>query len=246
MLVRACCSTLILTGLTLVMQTSAHTEPWTPLFDGKSLSGWRAYRQPDASSTRWRIEDGSLTVDAAGGEDTRGKLDLLTTSTYDAFELEWQWKVAPGGNSGLKYFVLEDRDAAIGHEYQMLDDERHPDGKIGPHRRTAAFYDVLAPTAAQPRPAGEFNESRIIVRGASVEHWLNGTRVLRYELGSAELQAAIEKSKFKGIERFGKPQKGHILLQDHGDRVWVRGMRIRRLPAVGRPRGLHYARVVLP
>jgi hypothetical protein len=240
MLIRACCCALILTGLTIVMQSSAHTEPWTPLFDGKSLAGWRGYRQPDASSTRWRIEDGALTVDASGGEDTRGKLDIITTATYDAFELEWKWKLAPGANSGLKYFVLEDRDAAIGHEYQMLDDDRHADAKVGAHRRTASFYDVLAPEAAKPRPAGEFNESRIVVShrrnteetqssGLWVEHWLNGTRVLQYELGSAALQAAIEKSKFKGIERFGKPQKGHILLQDHGDRVWVRDMRIRIL-----------------
>ena len=227
MLIRACA--VVLAGLAMTMHTPAASgSDWTPLFNGKSLDGWRGYRKPDASSTRWRIEDGALTVDAAQGTDTRGALDIVTTGTYDEFELEWKWKLAPGGNSGLKYFVLEDRDAAIGHEYQMLDDERHADAKIGAHRQTAAFYDVLAPKAAKPRAAGEYNESRVTVRGTSVEHWLNGTRVLQYELGSPGLQAAIDKSKFKGIERFGKPQNGHILLQDHGDRVWIRDMRIRR------------------
>lgn len=202
-------------------------DGWTALFDGSSLKGWRGYKQQDASGTRWKVEDGMLTVPSADGKDTRGKLDLISTETFDNFELTVEWKVTPGGNSGVKYFVLEDRDAAIGHEYQIIDDQQHADAKIGPHRQTAALYDVL-PAADRPlKPAGEFNESRIVVRGRNVEHWLNGTRVLQYELSSPALQAAIDKSKFKGIERFGKPQKGHILLQDHGDRVWYRSVRIR-------------------
>jgi hypothetical protein len=158
---------------------------------------------------------------------------MITTDTFDNFELAWEWKIAAGGNSGVKYFVLEDRDAAIGHEYQIIDDDRHPDAKVGPHRQTAAFYDVLPATSRHLRPAGEFNDGRVVVHGKEVEHWLNGTRVLRYELSSAELQTAIDKSKFKGIERFGKPQKGHILLQDHGDRVWYRNIRIRKIAAGG-------------
>ncbi len=206
---------------------AAVQDGWTNLFDGKSLAGWRGYKQPDASKTRWKVENGMLAVDPGDGKDTRGQRDLITTSTYDNFELSFEWKVSPGGNSGVKYFVLEDRDSAIGHEYQVIDDEKHADARIGAHRQTAAFYDVL-PAASRPlKPAGEFNQSRIVVNGNHVEHWLNGTRVLQYELGSPALQAAIEKSKFKGIERFGKPQKGHILLQDHGDRVWYRSVRIR-------------------
>lgn len=202
-------------------------DVWTNLFDGTSLKGWRGYKKPDTAGTRWKVEDGMLTVNPADGKDTRGALDLITTGTFDNFELSWDWKVAPGGNSGVKYFVLEDRDAAIGHEYQIIDDAQHADAKIGPHRQTAALYDVL-PAANRPmKRAGEFNQSRIVVRGRNVEHWLNGTRVLQYELASPALQAAIDKSKFKGIERFGKPQKGHILLQDHGDRVWYRSVRIK-------------------
>jgi hypothetical protein len=215
--------------LTLATSTAVvHTQDgWTNLFDGKSLNGWRGYKQPDASKTRWKVEDGMLVVDPTDKSDGRRARDLVTTETYDNFELSFDWKVAPGGNSGVKYFVLEDRDSAIGHEYQLIDDEKHTDAKIGGHRQTAAFYDVLAATSHPVKPAGEFNQSRIVVNGKHVEHWLNGTRVLQYELGSPAVQAAIEKSKFKGIERFGKPQKGHILLQDHGDRVWFRSLRIR-------------------
>lgn len=204
---------------------------WTLLFDGRSLDGWRGYNQPDASATRWKVADGMLTVDPADGKDTRGALDLITREKFANIELSVEWRVAPGGNSGIKYFVLEDRDAAIGHEFQIIDDERHPDAKVGPKRQTASFYDVLAASDRPLRPAGTFNHARIVVRGLSVEHWLNGTRVLQYQLGSTELLAAIEASKFKGIARFGRPQNGHLLLQDHGDRVWYRNIKVRRLEA---------------
>jgi Domain of Unknown Function (DUF1080) len=217
------------------------------LFDGTSLDGWRLYKKPDATGSRWSVADGMLMLPAKDGKDTRGQRDIITSETYDLFDLTWEWKIAPGGNSGLKYFVLEDQTSAIGHEYQEIDDERHPDAKIGPHRQTAAFYDVLAPAtcptcppeqmpAGIKKPAGEWNTSRIRVDksrsvpgGTRVYHYLNNARILEYELDSPELRAAIEKSKFKGIERFGKLQKGHILLQDHGDQVWYRNIKIERL-----------------
>lgn len=220
----------VFAALVTVSPTAHEAVPqdgWTNLFDGTSLNGWRAYRQPDATKTRWKVEGGMLTVDPGDAKDTRGARDIITTGTYDNFELAFEWKVSPGGNSGVKYFILEDRDSAIGHEYQIIDDMKHPDAKIGAHRQTAAFYDVLPATNRPLKPAGEFNQSRVVVNGRNVEHYLNGTRVLQYELSSPALQAAIDKSKFKGIERFGKPQKGHILLQDHGDRVWYRSVRIR-------------------
>jgi hypothetical protein len=204
---------------------------WTLLFDGSSLNGWRGYKKTDAADSRWKVEGGLLTVDPGTGKDTLGQRDIITTATYDRFELAWEWRVAEGGNSGLKYFVLEDQPSAIGHEYQLIDDERHADAKIGPHRQTAAFYDVLPAENRPLRPAGQWNQSRVVSNGKTIEHYLNGTKVLQYELDSPALRAAIAKSKFKDIARFGKLQNGFILLQDHGDRVWYRNVKVRRLPA---------------
>ena len=128
----------------------------------------------------------------------------------------------------MKYFVLEDQDAAIGHEYQVIDDERHPDAKIGPHRQTAAFYDVLQASIVRSSRPASGTPARIIVQGNTVEHFLNGKKVLHYSSTARSCSAAIAKSKFKDIKRFGKLQNGHILLQDHGDQVWFRNIKIRR------------------
>jgi hypothetical protein len=201
---------------------------WILLFDGHSLDAWRAYKKSDAAGLRWKIDDNSLSLPAQTEPGTRAG-DILSKDTFEQFELSVDWKVAPGSNSGIKYFVLEDLDSAIGHEYQVIDDERHPDAKVGPHRQTAALYDVLPASDRPLKPAGEWNSTRIVVRGQTVEHWLNGKKVLQYELNSPALNAAIEKSKFKGIQRFGKRQNGHLLLQDHGDQVWFRNIKIRRL-----------------
>ena len=111
----------------------------------------------------------------------------------------------------------------------MIDDERHADAKVGPKRQTSALYDVLAAANRPLRPAGQWNQSRVTVKGSTVEHWLNGTKVLSYELGSPALKAAVAASKFKDVARFGTPQKGHILVQDHGDQVWYKSIRIRAL-----------------
>ena len=207
---------------------AAKDSGWTQLFDGKDLKGWRGYKKPDATGTRWTVENGMLTISSSGAGDTRGARDLISEATYDQFDLRWEWKIAQGGNSGVKYFVLEDQDSAIGHEYQLIDDERHPDAKIGPHRQTAALYDVFPAHDRPLKPAGEWNTSEVIVKGLHVTHILNGTTVLEYDLESPALTAAIEKSKFKSIARFGKPQNGHILVQDHGDQVWYRKIEIKR------------------
>jgi Domain of Unknown Function (DUF1080) len=203
---------------------------WKALFDGKTLNGWRGYKKT-GSEGRWVVEDGLLTLPKNDGKDTHGARDLISTGTYDHFELAWEWRIALAGNSGMKYFVMEDLDSAIGHEYQMIDDERHPDAKIGPHRQTAALYDVFPATNRPMRPAGEWNQSRVVVKGMTVEHWLNGTKVLSYELGSPALKTAVAASKFKDVGRFGTLQKGHLLIQDHGDQVWFRSIKIRVLDA---------------
>jgi hypothetical protein len=210
-------------------------EGWILLFDGKDLNGWRGYRKPGqdaaagtAPNGRWSVQNGAICLPPGSGQDTHGARDIVTDKTFKAFDLKWQWKIASGGNSGLKYFVTEKNQSAIGHEYQMIDDDRHPDAKIGPHRSTAAFYDVLPPDAAKKhvKPIGEWNDSRVVVNGNHVEHWLNGAKVLEYTLESPELKAQIAKSKFSAIDDFDKALDAHILLQDHGNEVCFRNIRI--------------------
>jgi hypothetical protein len=210
-------------------------EGWTLLFDGKTMNGWRAYKKATkeaggakASNGRWIVQAGALCLPPGTGQDTHGARDLVTDATYKSFDLRWQWKIASGGNSGLKYFVTEKHESAIGHEYQMIDDDRHPDAKIGPHRSTGAFYDVIPPIASakKVKPIGEWNDSRVVVSGNHVEHWLNGAKVVEYTLDTPELKAQIDKSKFKEMEDFDKALDAHILLQDHGNEVCFRGLKI--------------------
>ena len=204
---------------------------WKLLFDGSSLTGWRGFKKPDASGTRWSVKDGALCLAKAEGADTHGARDIITSDTFNDFDLRWEWRVEPGSNSGLKYFISEDRDAgtlggAVGHEYQLIDDRRHPDAKIST-RQTASFYDVKAATSHPTKPVGQWNSSRVVVNGNHVEHWLNERKVLEYELGSPETLAAVKKSKFKDVGGFGTKVPGHILLQDHGEAVCYRSLRIR-------------------
>jgi Domain of Unknown Function (DUF1080) len=204
---------------------------WRLLFDGKTTTGWRGFKKTDFPKDRWVVKDGALVHPATGTGDSLGGGDIVTLDRFSDFDLRFDWKIAPGGNSGLKYFVTEERSGPIAHEYQVLDDARHPDAKVGPHRQAAAFYDVLPPAADKPlRPVGEWNESRVLVKGTHVEHWLNGKKVLEYELGSPAVQAAIAKSKFKDVPGFGTRLAGHILLQDHGDEVAFRNVKIKTTP----------------
>ena len=213
--------------------TKAETDAgWRLLFDGKTTAGWRGFKKTAFPEKGWVVADGCLKKIATGTGDSLGGGDIVTTDTFGDFDLRFEWRIAKGGNSGVKYFVTEERSGPIAHEYQVLDDAGHPDAKVGEHRQSAAFYDVLAPSPAakQLAPVGEFNSSRVLVRGSHVEHWLNGKKVLEYELASPELKAAIAKSKFKDVAGFGTKLQGRILLQDHGDEVCYRNVKIQSPP----------------
>ena len=210
---------------------------WRLLFDGKTTAGWRGFKKAAFPEKGWVVADGCLKKVATGTGDSLCGGDIVTTETFGDFDLRFEWRVSRNGNSGVKYFVTEERSGPIAHEYQVLDDTGHPDAKVGEHRQTAAFYDVLAPSKSAKRlkEVGEFNQSRVLVKGSHVEHWLNGAKVLEYELGSPELKAAIAKSKFKDVAGFGTKLDGRILLQDHGDEVCYRNLKIqaRRDPRSG-------------
>ncbi len=200
---------------------------WKLLFNGTSLDGWRGYRMTGLPEAGWEIRDGLLkTVPKMKGR------ELITVQKFNDFEFSWEWRIAPSGNNGIKYFVTEERPAAPGHEYQMIDDATNADGKVGPQRTTASFYDVLAPSDDKPlKPAGEWNLSRVVVQGNRVEHWLNGKKVLEYELGSERVKEGLARSKFKNFPDFGKKITGHIMLTFHNDECWFRNIKIREFPA---------------
>ncbi len=215
----------VMTTPVLAEKESAKLENgFVALFDGKSTNQWMNARSGKFPEKGWMIEAGCLKHTAKGGGG-----DIITRSTYEQFDFRFEWKVAKGANSGVKYFIIRER-GSLGHEYQVLDDKNHPDGAKGANRQTAAFYDVLDPVNNKSiKPVGEFNSSRILVKGNTVKHFLNGKVVLTYKLGSDKLKAAIAKSKFKNLKVFGQRLSGHILLQDHGDAVWYRNIRIRDL-----------------
>ena len=198
-------------------------QGWKLLFDGSSTRGWRSFKKDSFPPNRWVVEDGWLHCLGKGGG------EIISDAEFDDFELEWEWKQAPAGNSGVKYFITEMRTSAIGHEYQLIDEERESDAKQANGKRvSASFYDVLKPTKVATRPPGEINQSRILVKGNHVEHWLNGAKVLEYQCGSAALKEAVANSKFKNVPGFGDKIKGHILLQDHHSEVWFRNLKIRQ------------------
>lgn len=206
------------------------------LFDGESATGWRGFNRETLPSNGWKVSEGTLHFEpVAEGCDKPG--DIITVDQYDNFELRLDWKLEPGGNSGVKYLIDESMvksgHGGLGFEMQILDDERHPDAKkgIAGNRTAGALYDLIPPEKAMAKPPGEWNEARLVVNGNHVEHWLNGQRVVTYERDSQMLRALINTSKYKDAEGFGRTQRGHILLQDHGDRVWYRNIRVRRLPA---------------
>lgn len=204
--------------------STAGAGEWEVLFDGTDLSHWRGYRSEEMPAG-WQVEEGTLAfVPGEGGG------DIVTRDVYGDFELELEWRVAPGSNSGIFYRATEEEAYIFmtGAEMQVLDNGGHADGE-SPLTSAGSNFGLYPAEPDATRPVGEWNRARIVARGPTVEHWLNGTRVVSYEQGGEDWRARVADSKFAAWPRYGRAMEGHIGLQDHGDPVWYRNIRIRRL-----------------
>lgn len=215
-------------------------EGWELLFDGKTLEGWRGFGL-DKAPDGWIVEDGTIKIlpktdwpRQADGQPILGA-DLITVETYKDFELVWDWKIGNGGNSGIKYNVSEElslsyppKGCALGFEYQMMDDTGLSGRSLD--NSTGALYDLVPPSGDKLlKPVGKFNTSRILFINNHVEHWLNGKKVLEYDMGSSSFDSLIQKSKFRDIPGFADKKRGHIVLQDHAEEAWFKNLKIRRM-----------------
>jgi hypothetical protein len=207
------------------------------LWDGKTGAGWRGAYKTGFPQKGWLIKDGVLSVAQADGGESENGGDIVTEGTYGAFDLQFEFRLTEGANSGVKYFVTEgegNKGSAIGLEYQILDDERHPDAKDGAagNRTLASLYDLI-PAIRVTRdapPIGAWNSGRIVVYPDNrIEHWLNGNKVVEYQRGTPIYKALVARSKYAQWENFGMAQKGRILIQDHGGQVSFRSIKIKEL-----------------
>lgn len=197
---------------------------WRPLFNGKTLEGWKNAQHDTLPEKSWSVENGELTFDPSKGHGS----DIITTRSFKDFDLSVQFKISEGGNSGIKYFLLPN--TSLGCEFQIIDDNKHPDAKLGVNgnRKTGALYDILpADPNKHYKPAGEWNTARIVVKGNHAEHWLNGLKIVAYERDSEAFKEAIAKSKFNSTPGFAAAVYSPILLQAHGDKVTFRNIKIK-------------------
>jgi len=207
-------------------------DGWKLLFDGTSSEGWRGAHRETFPDSGWLIENGYIEVLPSDGQESRGGGDIVTVDQYGNFDLSFEFMITEGANSGVKYFVTEKyptAGSAIGLEYQILDDVRHPDAKMGRNgnRTLASLYDLIPAENKRFNGVGQWNQGRIISNDRHVEHWLNGFKVLEYTRGSDDFRALVKESKYNIYPGFGEGDKGHILLQDHGNEVLFRSIKIR-------------------
>lgn len=223
--------------------TKAEKEAgWVLLFNGHDFSGWRGLGSNLVPAGQWEIENNSIKKVPSrevalqpDGQPLEGG-DLITYEVYSDFELCLEWKIGPAGNSGIKYNVDEQMSssyppqyAALGFEFQILDDQGHPDAKASATHTAGALYDILEPEGKVLKAVGEFNSLRIVFDGGHGEHWLNGIKVLEYDLGTPGMEQRLEKSKYRSIPGFADKRAGHIVLQNHTDVAWFRNIKIRKI-----------------
>ena len=200
-------------------------EGWKLLFDGTTMNGWRIYQNKKVDD--WDVKNGELYCKIEG---VTQRADLITNDKYENFELQIDWKIAPKENGGIIYMVTEDNGATYesGPEYQLIDDDGYPE-KIKDVQLSGANYDMNPPTAKVVKPVGEFNHTKIVVNKGHVEHWLNGTKVVDYQLWTSEWEQTKAKSKWKDVKTYGMSKAGHIGLQDHGGGVWFKNIKLKPL-----------------
>jgi hypothetical protein len=209
-------------------------QGWKLLFDGKTTNGWRKAYQDSFPAKGWEVKNGLLTVIASEGLESKNGGDIVTMEEYSDFILELDFRLSKGANSGIKYFVTEAENSpnasAIGLEYQLLDDDNHPDARLGNHegsRTLASLYDLIKADNKLVFPVGQWNRARIVSKDNHVEHWLNGIKVLEYDRHTPEFRQLVKESKYKVWPGFGEAKSGHILLQDHGFEVSFKNIKIK-------------------
>lgn len=225
--------------------TSEASAGWKLLWDGKSAAGWRSAKSERFPKNGWNIKDGTLTTSENGGEESAGGGDIITRKRYANFELTADFKITPGANSGIKILVQPDLSpidkktgkatavgSAIGLEFQILDDALHPDAKLGKNgnRTIGSLYDLIpAPRNKRVLPVGDWNHARILCSGGHVTFWLNGRKTVEFNRDTPAFRERVAASKYSGIPGFGEWPDGHILLQEHGNQVSFRNLKIREL-----------------